>query len=370
MTAVTGYRFGMSGVSGQILCAREHLNSLDESSMEEVKTAIRSVDWLDAYYEIGEKFIRSRDGRIRYAFAGLRHNLDSIKSKARVLLAWVDEAENVSETAWVKLIPTVREDGSEIWLTWNPESAESATNRRFRDAPPDGSRIAEMNWRDNPWFPAVLDEARRSDQAIRPDVYEHIWEGGFLTRTDAQVFSGKFEVREFEPGDGWDGPYHGLDFGFAVDPTAAVQLWIGDGCLWIRREAGKVGLDLDVTAEFVRDRMPEIEKHKVRADSSRPESVSYLRRYGLPRIEGVKKWTGSVEDGVEFIKSFRRVVIHPDCPDTAREFRLYSYKVDRLSGDVMPVIVDAHNHYIDAIRYALNPLIQRKSTYDISVLAS
>ncbi len=112
MTAVEGYRYGKSGISGQILCAREHLNSLDESSLEEVKSAIRSVDWLEDYYEIGERYIRSKDGNIKYVFAGLRHNLDSIKSKAKLLLCWVDEAESVSEAAWRKLVPNVREEGS------------------------------------------------------------------------------------------------------------------------------------------------------------------------------------------------------------------------------------------------------------------
>ena len=153
MTAVRGYQWGMAGKSGQILCAREHLNSLDESSLEEIKSAIRSVDWLNAYYEIGEKFVRSRDGRINYVFAGLRRNLDSIKSKARIILAWVDEAEGVSDSAWQKLIPTVREEDSEIWVTWNPETKRSATHRRFRLDPPEDSKIIQMNWEDNPYLP-------------------------------------------------------------------------------------------------------------------------------------------------------------------------------------------------------------------------
>ena len=360
MSAIHGYRFGMAGEGGQILCGREHLNSLEESSMEEVKAAIRSVPWLDAYYEIGEKFIRSRDRRIDFTFAGLRHNLDSIKSKARLILAWVDEAENVSEAAWRKLVPTVREERSEVWATWNPESSESATHRRLRVDPPEGAKIVEMNWRDNPWFPEVLNAERLEDQRKRADVYDHIWEGAFLTVTDAQVFRGQFEVVGFEPKAGWDGPDYGRDFDFAQDPTCAVEAWVADGSLWVRRDAGKVGLELDDTARFIGEAMPQMARHAVRADSARPESVSYLRRHGLPKIEGVRKWQGSVEDGVEFIRSFDRVVIHEDCAATAREFRLYSYKVDRLSGDIMPVIVDAHNHYIDALRYALAPLIQRK----------
>lgn len=181
MAAVMGYKFGMSGREGVILCGREYLNSLDDSSMEEVKQAIREEPWLEAYYEIGEKFIRSKDGRIRFVFAGLRHNVDSIKSKARILLVWVDEAETVSEASWKKLIPTVREEGSEIWVTWNPESRRSATHKRFRESPPDSAKIVELNWRDNPWFPSVLEEARLEDKAKRPEDYEHVWEGGFAT---------------------------------------------------------------------------------------------------------------------------------------------------------------------------------------------
>jgi len=145
MSAVEGYRYGTAGISGQILCGREHLNSLEESSLEEVKAAIRSVDWLDDYYEIGERYIRSKDGRIKYVFAGLRHNLDSIKSKAKLLLAWIDEAEGVSEEAWRKLMPTVREEGSEVWVTWNPESKDSATHKRLRLEAPDNSRIVRVN---------------------------------------------------------------------------------------------------------------------------------------------------------------------------------------------------------------------------------
>ena len=188
MSAVEGYRYGNAGISGQILCGREHLNSLEESSLEEVKSAIRSVDWLDDYYEIGERYIRSKDGRIKYVFAGLRHNLDSIKSKAKLLLAWIDEAEGVSEEAWRKLMPTVREEGSEVWVTWNPESKDSATHKRLRLEAPDNSRIVKVNWSDNPWFPKVLEQERQEDLKRRPDTYGHVWEGDFLEYPEGSFF--------------------------------------------------------------------------------------------------------------------------------------------------------------------------------------
>ena len=197
MTAVHGYRWGMDGNSGQILCGREFMNSLDDSSLQEVKSAIQSVPWLDDYYECGEKYIKSKDGRISYVFAGLRRSLDALKSKANLILAWIDEAETVSETAWRKLIPTVREHDSEIWVTWNPESKESATHKRFREDPPDNALIVEMNYTDNPWFPAVLEKERLSDQHKRPDIYDHVWQGDFLIHAEGAYFVEEMrQVRE------------------------------------------------------------------------------------------------------------------------------------------------------------------------------
>lgn len=362
MSAVYGYKFAEAGREGMILASREHLNSLEESSLEEIKAAILSEPFLADYYEIGEKYIRTKNRRVSYAFAGLRHNLDSIKSKARILLNWTDEAENVSEAAWRKLIPTIRENDSENWVSYNPESPDSATHRRFIEAPPSNCIVTEMNWRDNPWFfEGPLNQERLDDKRLRPDTYDHVWEGAFLTLTDAQIFAGKFSVDEFEPNRAsWDGPYYGLDFGFAMDPTAVVECWIYDRVLYVRREAGKVRLELDDTGPFINGRIDGIARHTIRADSARPESISYLKRNGLPNIVGVEKWQGSVEDGIDHIKAYEKVVIHPDCEQVAREFRLYSYKVDRLSGDILRIVVDANNHYIDAIRYALSPMIRRK----------
>lgn len=217
MTAVQGYRYGRAGIEGQILCAREFMNSLEDSSIEEVKSAIRSVDWLNAYYEIGETFIRSRDGRIRYTFAGLRHNVDSIKSRFRVLLAWVDEAETVRGTSWDKLMPTLREEGdgwqAELWVTWNPESDRSDTHRRFRISPPEGTRIVEMNWRDNPWFPETLDRQRRDMLAADPDKYQWVWEGGFLLAGEASYYGRLLAAAERE----------GRIGNFPHDPTKPVM---------------------------------------------------------------------------------------------------------------------------------------------------
>lgn len=361
MTAVRGYMAAESGQSGVILCAREHLNSLEESSLEEVKQAIRSVPWLEDYYEIGEKYVRTKNRRVSYIFAGLRTNLDSIKSKARILIAWIDEGEQVSEVAYQKLLPTVREEGSEVWVTWNPEKDGSPTDTRFRKSPPEGAKVVEVNFPNNPWFPATLEAQRLEDQRrLDPATYAWIWEGAYLENSDAQVFSGKTYVEEFEPSQGWQGPYYGGDFGFSQDPTAAVELWLYGDDLYIHREAFKVGLELDDTSEYVCAKIPGFEREVSRWDCARPESISHLKRHGLPRIQAVKKWQGSVEDGIQFLRSFRRIVIHPRCENMQKESRMYSYKVDRLTGDVTTKLVDAHNHGWDAVRYAVEPMIKRK----------
>ncbi len=192
MTAIRAYMWDKAGREGIILCGRQFMNSLDDSSMEEVKAAIRSEPWLHDHFEIGEKFIRTKSKRISYKFAGLDRSLDSIKSKSRILLCWVDEAEPVTDEAWVKLIPTLREEDSELWVTWNPESKRSPTHRRFREGQADPRvKVAEINWRDNPWFPSVLERTRLRDMRDRPDRYDHIWEGDFAT-----VFEGAYYVKE------------------------------------------------------------------------------------------------------------------------------------------------------------------------------
>ncbi|MEX0437404.1 PBSX family phage terminase large subunit [Providencia rettgeri] len=368
MTAIRGYMAAMNGQSGVILCAREYMNSLEESSMEEVKQAIRSVPWLNDFYELGEKYIRTKCRSVSYVFAGLRHNLDSIKSKARILIAWVDEAESVSEIAWTKLAPTVREAGSEIWVTWNPERDGSATDKRFRKNPPDNAVVVEMNYDDNPWFPSVLEDERLNDQArLDSATYAWIWEGAYLENSDKQVLANKYVVQSF-PDDLWqkaDRLLFGADFGFAKDPNTLLRQFILNDCLYIEYEAYGVGVELDHMPEFY-DKIPEARKWPIKADSARPETISYLKRQGF-NISAAKKWQGSVEDGITHLRGFKQIIIHPRCKETAKEARLYSYKTDRVTGEVLPVILDANNHCWDAVRYGLDGYITQKSVVGMLV---
>lgn len=187
MTAVRAHMWASAGREGIILCGRQFMNSLADSSLEEIKAAIRETDWLAPHFDIGEKYIRTACGRVNYTFAGLDRNIDSLKSKSRILLGWVDEAEPVTDQAWTKLIPTLREEDSELWVTWNPESERSATHKRFRLSDDPRYKVVEINYADNPWFPAILERQRQRDMLERPDQYEHIWEGAF-----AKVLEGAY----------------------------------------------------------------------------------------------------------------------------------------------------------------------------------
>lgn len=189
MTAVRAHMWDRQRREGIILCGRQFMNSLADSSLEEIKAAIREEPWLRPHFDIGETYIRTKSGRISYSFIGLARNLNSIKSTSRILLGWIDEAEPVTEEAWVKLIPTLREEDSELWVTWNPEREASATNKRFGDSKDPRTKIVTMNWRDNPWFPDILKRLRLKDKAERPHLYDHIWEGAFLTVAEGAYYA-------------------------------------------------------------------------------------------------------------------------------------------------------------------------------------
>ncbi len=345
----------------RILCTRELQVSIKESFHAELKAAIASEPWLEAHYRVGVDYIKGANGT-EFIFRGLRHNTASIKSLAKIDLTIVEEAEDVPEDSWLALEATVfRQPKAELWAIWNRRLNGSPVDKRFIKDPPPNAIVAKVNYSDNPFFPEGLETLRKRElERLDLATYAHIWDGDYLANSDAQVMHGKVHIESFEAQPGWDGPYYGGDFGFSQDPTAAVEVWIGGSDLFIRREAVKVGLELDDTAVFVKGRIPGFAQEVSRWDSSRPESISHLRRHGIPRAEACEKWPGSVEDGIAYLRTFARIVIHTECPNLQSEARLYSYKVDRLTGGVTTTIVDAHNHGWDSVRYAVGPMIRQR----------
>ena len=348
----------------RIVCIREIQRSLKFSSKALIESKINSLG-VSEYFDVTLTEIRAKRGNGLIIFQGMQdHTADSIKSLEGFDVAWVEEAQNLSKRSLELLRPTIRKENSELWFSWNPENETDAVDSFFKQMQENGATdfiLVTANFSDNPFLPTELFNEQEYDRRYNPSTYEHIWLGGYNTKSDALIFKGKFRIESFST-DGLGNPYHGLDFGFANDPTAAIRCYIHDRKLYISHEAGAVGLELDYTAEFLKDRIENIHKYVIRADNARPESISYLKRHGLNMITPTIKGKGSIEDGIEFIRSFEAIIIHERCVETAREFRLYSYKTDPHSGDILPQILDENNHYIDALRYALEPLIKSKTT--------
>ena len=350
----------------RVLCTREFQASIRESFHAELRNAIASNEFLTAHYDVGVDFIRGKNGT-EFIFRGLHHNIGSIKSMAQVDICIIEEAEDIPEQSWIELLPTIRRHRSEIWVIWNPRKRSSPVDTRFVQTRPPRCVTAMVNYSDNPWFPDVLNEQRSHDlRTMSYEQYAHIWEGAYWTESDAQVLRGKIAVREFTSDENiWDGPYFGADWGFSVDPTVLIKLWIFDKTLYVEHEAWGVGVEIDQTPALF-DQIAGSRQHVIRADSARPETISYMRRQGF-NIRPAIKGKGSVEDGVTHLRGYEQIVIHPRCQHSLEESRLWSYKRDRLTGDVLPILIDAHNHCWDAARYALEPIMKRGSGgYDIT----
>jgi phage terminase large subunit len=240
--------------------------------------------------------------------------------------------------------------------------------------PPADAIDIEVGWADNPWISPELIAEKDFLYRVDPEAAEHVWGGKTRQNTNANVLRGRYRIESFEPEPGWDGPYFGADWGFSEDPTTLVKLWINGRTLYVEHEAYGIGVDTDkIPALF--DKVPGAREHEIRADNARPETISYVRQdheiggkiiRGYPRLVGATKGPGSLEDGVEHLRSYEAIVIHPRCIHTAEEARLYSFKVDRLSGQVMSDIVDAHNHCLDAARYGLEPVMKSRKVGDIA----
>lgn len=345
----------------RVLCAREFQNSISESVHKLLEEQIDEMG-LNYHYKVTDKKIVGRNGT-EFIFKGVRSNTQSIKSMQGITDLWLEEAQTVSQDSWDILIPTIREEGSEIWVTFNPLNDDDPTYTKFvnKDHTPkqlEGLICIEVNWRDNPWFPEVLRIEKDNLFEVDPDMAMHVWEGRCKKFSDAQIFKGKWRVANFEVKPHWDGPYLGADWGFSIDPTVLIEAYIdmNENILYINAEAYGVGVELDDLPELF-DKIPTSRTRVSRGDNSRPETISHLQRKGFP-IEACTKWKGSVEDGIEKLRTFKEIIIHTRCPNMANEARAYSYKTDRLTNEITTTILDEDNHCWDALRYALEPFIR------------
>ena len=358
--------FAATGEGLRWVCVREIQLSLDDSVKRLLKDLIDEFG-LEAHgFEVEAARIVTPGGGV-IKFQGMQnHTAMSVKSLEGFHGAWVEEANTLSDTSLGLLTPTIREDGSELWFTWNPEKPTDPVDKMFADAIAMGDPdtiLVEANYLDNPHFPEVLKKERAKAYATDPELAAHVWGGQYKRRSKATVFK-NVRVMDFET------PRNaqfllGGDWGFATDPTAGVRMFILPErplTLWVDREVGGVGIEIEDTPalfDTLFDWDPVTRAHspardwELVADSARPETISYMKRHGYPRIVPAAKGANSVEEGVQFLKGYEIIVHATRCPKTAEELVDYSYKVHRLTGEVLPELVEIKNHYIDAMRYAL-----------------
>jgi phage terminase large subunit len=335
--------------SRSTVCVREIQKSLNQSVKRLLELKIQEMN-ASAYFEVQEAVIKSKKGDGRIIFQGMQsHTADSIKSLEGYDCAWVEEAQSLSQKSLDLLRPTIRKPGSELWFTWNPRNKTDPVDVLLRgDRPPPDSAVVQVNYTDNPWFPDVLRAEMEYDRNRDSDKFAHVWLGGYLENGQSRVFK-NWRIEDFEaPKDA----IHrlGADWGFAVDPTVLVRCHIVGRTLYIDHEAYRVGCEIMDTPTLFMS-VPEAERWPIVADSSRPETISYMQKNGFPKIMAAVKGPKSVEEGIEWLKTYD-IVVHPRCTHAIDELTLYSYKTDPLTGKVLPILEDSKNHVIDALRYA------------------
>ena len=350
---------------GVILCCREVQKSINDSIFSMLVSAIERLGLLGDF-EIFKHEITNKKTGARFIFAGLKHNVTAIKSIDRLRVVLVDEAENVSQGSWDILLPTPRYGNTRIYVVFNQRFEDDPTYQIFVELSHDSQLVIKIGWQDNPWFPKSLDNVRRRDLLGDMGRYRWIWDGEFLQISDASILAKKIVSYEFSLDKTFGEPLIGVDWGFSNDPTAVVECYVKDNVLYIYHANSKVGLELNDTAEWLLKSAPNIATFTSRADNARPETISKVKGEGVPLIKPCHKWKGSIEDGIAYLQGFRQIVIHSQADACRAELVAYSFKKDRF-GEITAVPDDKDNHYADALRYALEPLIRGrgKSVFDV-----
>lgn len=365
--------------SVRILCTREFQTSIKDSSHKLVKDTIARLG-LDSWFDITANTITSRAGA-EFIFKGLHGGEQSLRSMEGIDICWVEEGQSVSEKSWQSLLPTIRKDNAEVWVSFNLMDESDATYQRFVVKPPTGAIVRKLTYHDNPYMSARSRQMMEDDKARDFHLYEHIWLGMPLLISDAIIFAGKYRTAPVDP-DGWrrdnGGPdrlFFGADFGFANDPSTLMRYWPvekdydGKRRLYVSHAEYGYHVELDDMPDYYA-RVPDSRDWPIGADAARPETISHLRRKGF-NIYAAEKWDGSVKDGITHLKGFHEIVIDERATDFAKEARLYRYKTDPKQVDangqpkVLPIVIDANNHGWDGIRYGFDGYIMRSGSIGV-----
>ena len=344
----------------RILCAREFQNSISDSVHKLLSDQIHEME-LEDFYEILQTSIKGKNGT-EFLFSGIRHNASKLKSFEAIDIAWLEEAQNVSKSSWEILIPTIRAEGSEIWVTFNPEFEEDETYQRFVKNSPANALVLKVNWDDNPWFPEVLKQEMEALRLRDEDAYLNIWEGHCR-----QILEGAVYAKELRDAQVFEHikkvPYL---------PTVPVSVfadigWADSTSLWFMQ---KVGFEYRALRSYQNSQQPWHHylqyiqaqgyildtiwlPHDARAKSlGTGISIEELTRKAGYKVRIVPQL--SIEDGINAVRTIFPLIYFDEdnCEDGLRSLRRYHYEVDTSSGEFSRRPKhDAASHAADGLRY-------------------
>ncbi len=347
----------------RVLCGREIQKSIAQSVKHLIQISIEKFN-VGAYFDIKDQEIRTHGGGL-ITFQGMAsHTADSIKSLEGYDVAYIEEAQSISQRTIDLLIPTIRKPGSELWWAYNPDTPEDPVDALFMGPyPPKRTIIVDVGWKDNPWFPEELRDEMEMDKLRDLDKYNWVWGGQYRGASEARVFRNyrTGDLDAFVPDNAvW---FYGADWGFSVDPLAATRSCIfqheGKEVLYVSDEIYEVGVPTE-RLPITLDGLPDARGWPIRVDSAEPQTIDYVRRHGFPKLVPAIKGQGSIKAGIKFLQGYD-IVVSPRCPSTRKEFDNYAYKKDPHTGLVLPVLEKGNDHAIDSLRYATEYL-HRKDT--------
>lgn len=358
----------------RILCAREIQKSIKQS-VHQLLTDLISRLGLGAFYEVLETEIRGINGS-QFLFSGLQsHTVDTIKSFEGCDIVWVEEAHGVSKKSWDVLIPTIRKEGSEIWMTLNPDMETDETYLRFIASQSDDTWVCQVNWRDNPWFPEVLDLERRKFKRSNPNDYQHIWEGKARTVAEGAIYRYEIEALHEDkrvclvPYDptlpvhtvwdlGWNdamtiilaqrGPMDTRIIGYIEDSHRTLDWYVAA----LERHPYRWGTDY----------LP----HDGRTRNFQTGKSTQEQLQAMGRREVAVQAATSVEEGIKAAR-----MLFPTCYfDAGKTVRLleclkrYKRALHTKTGEAMAPLHDEYSHGADAFRYLGQAVPLMKNTFD------
>jgi phage terminase large subunit len=338
-----------------ILCTRHIQKSIAASSYSLLVKIIHEYE-LNQYFTIVENEIRCNRTGSKFIFQGLWQNLENIKSIEGVKYCWIEEGSSVTPEAFRVLIPTLRMENSQFYITFNPNSLNDEVYKMFITNIHPDALVIKINYNQNPFLTDTMIKEIDYMKEKDPDLFDWIYDGNIRSTTEATVLR-NIVIDTFDI-DMARQNYYGLDYGH-IDPTVLIQCYIADNELYICREYYKTGLDPEQMKSALTSLEWALNQHII-ADSARPELSKMLNASGRFQVTSARKSIGQPvkENAFKFamsmyLKQFNKIHIHADnCPNAGREFLGWSYETDK-NEIILEKLRDKDDHCVDSIIYAL-----------------